>query len=206
MTSGDYINLPAARAFYIDEVSRENIGDGNSSEALSERAKERNRYDDGTFAPESDGNVGKAKGDEGGTDSKGGGKHSNEQPEDITELLGEEFKGVKGQQAVDKLMQEKRGHVKGAFHREDIGDIDLIWGDDTCGLQHILSRREEQGINAREFVQDLAEVVEKGQYRRRNDRGNFEFLHGRKMAVISPELRGNKLTFLVTAFKTTIKK
>ena len=129
-------------------------------------------------------------------------ENSNEQPEDITKLLGEEFKGVKGQQAVDKLMQEKRGHVKGAFHREDIGDIDLIWGDDTCGLQHILSRREEQAINAREFVQDLADVVEKGQYRRRNDRGNFEFLHGRKMAVISPELRGNKLTFLVTAFKT----
>ena len=187
MTSGDYINMPAARAFYIDEASRENIGDGNSSEALSERATNQNRGDDGKFAA-------------------GGGKHRNKQPEDITELLGEEFKGVKGQQAVDKLMQEKRGHVKGAFHREDIGDIDLIWGDDTCGLQHILSRREEQGINAREFVQDLAEVVEKGQYRRRNDRGNFEFLHGRKMAVISPELRGNKLTFLVTAFKTTIKK
>ena len=33
---------------------------------------------------------------------------SGKQPEDITELLGEEFKGVKGQQAVDKLMQEKR--------------------------------------------------------------------------------------------------
>ena len=162
MTSADYINMPAARAFHKEETAQENIGDGNSSAALSERAKQ----------------------------------------EDIAELLGEEFKGVKGQQAVDKLMQEKRGHVKGAFHREDIGDIDLIWGDDTCGLQHILSRREEQGINAREFVQDLAEVVEKGQYRRRNDRGNFEFLHGRKMAVISPELRGNKLTFLVTAFKT----
>ena len=187
MTSGDYINMPAARAFYIDEASRESIGDGNSSEALSERAKHEERDDDGKFVA-------------------GGGKHSNEQTEDITELLGEEFKGVKGQQAVDKLMQEKRGHVKSAFHREDIGDIDLIWGDDTCGLQHILSRREEQGINAREFVQDLAEVVEKGQYRRRNNRGNFEFLHGRKMAVISPELRGNKLTFLVTAFKTTIKK
>lgn len=54
-------------------------------------------------------------------------------------------------------------------------------------------------------MQDLAEVVEKGQYRRRNDRRNFEFLHGRKMAVISPELRGNKLTFLVTVFKTTIE-
>lgn len=183
MTSADYINMPAARAFRKEETAQENIGDGNSSAALSERAKHEKRDDDGKFAA-------------------GGGKHSNEQPEDIAELLGEEFKGVKGQQAVDKLMHEKRGHVKGAFHREDIGDIDLIWGDDTCGLQHILSRREEQGINAREFVQDLAEVVEKGQYRRRNDRGNFEFLHGRKMAVISPELRGNKLIFLVTAFKT----
>ena len=128
------------------------------------------------------------------------------EPRDVSALLGEEYKDVKGQDAVNKLLREKQGHVKGAFYREDIGDIDLIWGDDTCGLQHILSRREEQGINAREFVQDLAEVVEKGQYRRRNDRGNFEFLHGRKMAVISPELRGNKLTFLVTAFKTTIKK
>ena len=124
------------------------------------------------------------------------------EPHNVSALLGEEFKGVKGQDAVNKLLKEKQGHVKGAFHREDIGDIDLIWGDDTCGLQHILKRREEQGINAQEFVKDLAEVVEKGQYRRRNDRGNFEFLHGRKMAVISPELRGNKLTFLVTAFKT----
>ena len=49
MTSGDYINMPAARAFYIDEASRENIGDGNSSTALSERAKNEKRDDDGKF-------------------------------------------------------------------------------------------------------------------------------------------------------------
>lgn len=125
-----------------------------------------------------------------------------DETQDISELLGEEFKGVKGQQAVDKLMKEKRGHVKGAFRREDLGDIDLLWGDDTYGLQHIIKRREEQGINAKEFVQDLAEVVEKGKYRKRNAKGNFELLHNGKMAVVAPELHGNKLTFLVTAFKT----
>lgn len=102
-------------------------------------------------------------------------------------------------------MKEKRGHVKGAFRREDLGDIDLLWGDDTCGLQHIIKRREEQGINAKEFVQDPADVVEKGKYRKRNTKGNFELLHNGKMAVVAPELRGNKLTFLLTAFKTTIK-
>ena len=85
MTSGSYINMPAARAFHKEETAQENIGDGNSSAALSERAKHEKRDDDGKFAA-------------------GGGKHSNEQPEDIAELLGEEFKGVKGQQAVDKLM------------------------------------------------------------------------------------------------------
>ena len=124
------------------------------------------------------------------------------EPRDVSALLGAEYKGVKGQDAVNKLLREKQGHVKGAFHREDIGDIDLIWGDDTCGLQHIIKRREEQGINAREFVKDLAEVVEKGKYIRRNAKGNFELLHNGKMAVVAPELHGNKLTFLVTAFKT----
>lgn len=128
------------------------------------------------------------------------------EPHNVSALLGEEFKGVKGQDAVNKLLKEKQGHVKGAFHREDIGDIDLIWGDDTCGLQHILKRREEQGINAQEFVKDLAEVVEKGSYRKQNKRGNYELLYNGKMAIVSPELQGNKMTFLVTAFKTTIKK
>lgn len=128
------------------------------------------------------------------------------EPRNVSALLGEEFKGVKGQDAVNKLLREKQGHVKGAFHRADIGDIDLIWGDDTCGLQHILKRREEQGINAREFVKDLAEVVEKGSYRKQNKRGNYELLYNGKMAIVSPELQGNKMTFLVTSFKTTIKK
>lgn len=128
------------------------------------------------------------------------------EPRDVSALLGAEYKGVKGQDAVNKLLREKQGHVKGAFYREDIGDIDLIWGDDTCGLQHIIKRREEQGINAREFVKDLAEVVEKGAYRKQNKRGNYELLYNGKMAIVSPELQGNKMTFLVTAFKTTIKK
>ena len=128
------------------------------------------------------------------------------EPRDVSALLGEEYKDVKGQDAVNKLLREKQGHVKGAFHRKDIGDIDLIWADDTCGLQHILKRREEQGINAREFVKDLAEVVEKGSYRKQNKRGNYELLYNGKMAIVSPELQGNKMTFLVTAFKTTIKK
>ena len=61
-------------------------------------------------------------------------------------------------------------------------------------------------LGAGEFVKDLAEVVEKGSYSKQNKRGNCELLYNGKMAIVSPELQGNKMTFLVTAFKTTIKK
>lgn len=123
----------------------------------------------------------------------------------IVRLLGREYIGYKGQAAIDKLMREKQGHIKAAFHRDDIGDIDLLWGCDTFGLQHILQRREDQGINSAEFVKGLSDVIEKGTFVKRNDRGNFEFVYDSKVAIVSPELYGNKLTFLLTAFKTHSK-
>lgn len=127
-------------------------------------------------------------------------------PPSLDEILGQEFKDYKGQAAIDKLMQEKQGHVKGAFHRDDIGDIDLLWGNDYLGLQHIIKHREAQGINIQDFIKNLAEVVENGNFRKKNDRGNFEFFYDGKVAIISPELQGNKITFLLTAFKTHSKK
>lgn len=125
---------------------------------------------------------------------------------EVDSILGKEFKGVKGQDAIHKLLQEKQGHVKGAFHREDIGDIDLVWGNDELGLQHIVKHREKQGIDVSDFTKDLTSVIESGEFRKKNDRGNFEFMREGKIAVISPELRGTKLTFLLTAFKTHSKK
>lgn len=122
------------------------------------------------------------------------------------EFFGEEFKGVKGQAAVEKLLKEKRGHVKGAFHRDDIGEIDLLWGDDNVGLKHIIKQREKQGIDSNEFVRNLSTVIEKGDFYQKSDRGNFEILYNGKMAIIAPEYHGNKVTFLLTAYKTRYKK
>ncbi len=140
------------------------------------------------------------------TDSKIDEKdEENNSDDSLEELLGEEFKGVKGQEAIDKLVLEKKGHVKGAFHREDIGDIDLLWGSDSFGLRHIIKQREDQGINSQEFLKDLSETVEKGEYYGRTNRGDFEFLHNGKMAVIAIEYHGNKITYLLTAFKTRKK-
>lgn len=120
--------------------------------------------------------------------------------DDISGLLGVEYKDVKGSAAVDKLIQEKRGHVKGAFKRSDIGDIDLVWGNDDIGLQHIIKRRQEQGIDVERLLSELPEVIEQGEIRR-NDEGNFEIWHKGNMAVVYPEFKNNQITFLVTAYR-----
>jgi hypothetical protein len=130
---------------------------------------------------------------------------SAKEPQDIGKLLGPEYKDVKGQAAIDKLLEEKQGHVKGAFHRDDIGGVDLLWGDDAAGLQHIIKQRETQNIEIKAFFSNLAEVVEKGKMIGKNDKGRFEILHNGKIAVVSPELRSNKLVFLLTAYKTSKK-
>ena len=121
-------------------------------------------------------------------------------------IMGREYKGFKGQAAVNKLLEEKNGHIKAAFHREDFGDIDLLWGNENLGLCHIITRREEQGIDTNVFLKDITEVIEQGNFRKKNQRGNFEFMHGNKIAVIAPEYKGKKLVFLLTAFKTHSKK
>ncbi|WQW48960.1 DUF3519 domain-containing protein [Helicobacter pylori] len=83
-----------------------------------------------------------------------------------------EFKGD-GLGAINKLLETKKGFVAGAFYKEGLGDIDLVWGNKDYGLEHILKRREKQaknqGLNeqqAKEYALNIAktipEVIEKG--------------------------------------------
>ncbi|MGN8380047.1 DUF3519 domain-containing protein, partial [Helicobacter pylori] len=83
-----------------------------------------------------------------------------------------EFKGD-GLGAINKLLETKKGFVAGAFYKEGLGDIDLVWGNKDYGLEHILKRREKQaknqGLNeqqAKEYALNIAksipEIIEKG--------------------------------------------
>lgn len=44
-----------------------------------------------------------------------------------------QFKG-KVKEAFDFLMKHKGGDLLGVFHRKDVGDIDLVWGDENGDL------------------------------------------------------------------------
>lgn len=125
-------------------------------------------------------------------------------PTDITEFLGTEYH-AKGQAAVAKLLKEKNGHIKGAFSRDGLGDVDLVWGNERAGLKHIILQREKQGIDTNKFLSNLDEVITKGRIEKSKRTGNFEILHEGKLAVISPEFKGNKLVFVLTAFRTRKK-
>ncbi|WQZ32209.1 DUF3519 domain-containing protein [Helicobacter pylori] len=57
-----------------------------------------------------------------------------------------EFKGD-GLGAINKLLETKKGFVAGAFYKEGLGDIDLVWGNKDYGLEHILKRRESDAID-----------------------------------------------------------
>ncbi|WP_097717400.1 DUF3519 domain-containing protein, partial [Helicobacter pylori] len=47
------------------------------------------------------------------------------------------FKGD-GLGAINKLLETEKGFVAGAFYKEGLGDIDLVWGNKDYGLEHIL--------------------------------------------------------------------
>ncbi len=83
-----------------------------------------------------------------------------------------EFKND-GLGAINKLLETKKGFVAGAFHKEGLGDIDLVWGNKDYGLEHILKRRIEsyikKGLNpefaeqrALNLVRMIPEAIEKG--------------------------------------------
>ncbi|ADU81937.1 DUF3519 domain-containing protein [Helicobacter pylori] len=89
-----------------------------------------------------------------------------------------EFKGD-GLGAINKLLETKKGFVAGAFYKEGLGDIDLVWGTPKTkdsvgyGLAHIIERRTANKINqgaseaeAKEYayniVKSIPEALEKG--------------------------------------------
>ena len=79
----------------------------------------------------------------------------------------------KPQEAIAHLLETKEGQVAGAFYKEELGDIDVVWGDSHFGLQHILERRTQDFIKeglseaeakakAREFVESIPKIIESG--------------------------------------------
>ena len=72
----------------------------------------------------------------------------------------------KGIEAIEKVLQEKKGQVVGAFTRADIGDIDVVWGNEKVGLQKIIAKHSHEfgifGEGQKGIISGISEIVTNG--------------------------------------------
>ncbi|EJC46284.1 hypothetical protein HPHPM5_0816 [Helicobacter pylori Hp M5] len=133
-----------------------------------------------------------------------------------------EFKND-GLGAINKLLETKKGFVAGAFHKEGLGDIDLVWGtpktkdSNGYGLAHILEKREKQykrlGLTneqakkrTKELLKQIPEVIEKGI--KDNDYIGHATIRHNGIEVGLSSQKGNtplKNHYMITSFETDEK-
>ncbi|MBO6087324.1 hypothetical protein J6P92_03140 [bacterium] len=120
-----------------------------------------------------------------------------------TQNINKNFKkNLTGLEAVMQMLLQKRGIIKNAFYRKDIGHIDLIWGDGSKGLSHIIKRRgKDEKPDIENFVFDMVNVIINGERSKTlNNRGRWEIRMNGKIAIIEPKETNGKRTFLLTAY------
>ena len=118
-----------------------------------------------------------------------------------------QFKG-KVKEAFDFLMKHKGGDLLGVFHRKDVGDIDLVWGDHGGGLAHIIRRHiieQNDFKNVDEIQKVIEDVIRNGLIvRESKDKINIEY-NGYRVSIKKTirDSKGNVVenkNWIVTAF------
>jgi len=111
--------------------------------------------------------------------------------ENINELK-QETEIQRGKKAVS-LALETRQDVPNAILREDIGSIDLLWGNDKKGLQHIIKRRDKDKadgiskLSVERMVRKLPEVIMRGKAMHERNSNKIQIEHGGIRAVIAKD-------------------
>ncbi|EPU7283551.1 PBECR2 nuclease fold domain-containing protein, partial [Campylobacter upsaliensis] len=119
------------------------------------------------------------------------------EPSSLKEDFGENFAGYKGKEAIEKLLEEQRGQVRGAFYKEGLGEIDLVWGDKNYGLEHILNKH---GGEFKNLARELSEAVENGKIVK-DDKGRLRLEYENKIVGIKDNWKGEKTAhWVVTAY------
>ncbi|ELK5620823.1 hypothetical protein Q6T38_001689, partial [Campylobacter upsaliensis] len=91
----------------------------------------------------------------------------------------------------------QRGQVKGAFYKEGLGEIDLVWGDKNYGLEHILNKH---GGEFKNLARELSEAVENGKIVK-DDKGRLRLEYENKIVGIKDNWKGEKTAhWVVTAY------
>ena len=121
-------------------------------------------------------------------------------------FFGEEFKGYKGADAIEKLLKEKKGHIKNAFYHKEFGYITLVWGNENCGLQHAIKRRDDDkakgksDISGLEIAKKIPDIIKYG-VRDKDVQNRENIVFGRYRVGIKAHYDNDKITWIVSAMK-----
>ncbi|MCQ2694599.1 DUF3519 domain-containing protein, partial [Helicobacter pylori] len=133
-----------------------------------------------------------------------------------------EFKGD-GLGAINKLLETKKGFVAGAFYKEGLGDIDLVWGtpktkeSNGYGLAHIIEKREKQykrlGLTneqakerTNELLKEIPTIIQKGL--KEEDKPGYAVIILNNSKVVLSKFKGDnelKNHYMITSFETDEK-
>ena len=111
-----------------------------------------------------------------------------------------QFKG-KVKEAFNFLISHKSGDLLGVFHRDDVGDIDLVWGNDKMGLAHIIGKHIGKGKdfeNIDDAINMIDEVINKGRIFQESKNRYTLMLNGFAVGI-RKDFDGKKKNWVVTA-------
>lgn len=120
------------------------------------------------------------------------GKNKTSEPKPIGHsTFGSVYNQFKGKvlQAVKFLVNHESGDLLGVFHRNDVGDIDMVWGNEGGGLCHILNKHinDKDFPTVKDLVSRIEDIINKGEVDERHS-------------------NADKLVFVKDGFLVTIRR
>lgn len=117
---------------------------------------------------------------------------------------GNVYQWVKGKakEAAHFLEQKKEGYIKGVFHNKELGDIDLVWGNEKGGLNHIIEKHitKHNDFNSLdEAINIIESVIENGTITNKYG-SNISLSYNNYRVSIAQSEEGN---WVITAFDTS---
>ncbi|RAX56424.1 hypothetical protein CCZ01_09550, partial [Helicobacter monodelphidis] len=95
---------------------------------------------------------------------------------------------------------EFNAQVAGAFYKEGLGDIDLVWGNEKMGLRHILEKHSKE---FKDIASEINEIMEKGIIDTHIENNKIAIKTNRHTLILGNK-KDNK--FIITAYRDSRNK
>lgn len=191
--------LKGFKQFHLDNIDMDFDTEGTDdyddiTPQVLEEFKAQNEFDES-----------KVKRDHGKFAKKEGSSEEDEDEDEVTDtdlkdVFGESFDDFSGkpEEAIEKLITEKRGFVPSAIFRDGVGDIDFVYGEKGAtgyGLAHIIEKHGEK------VLKEIPSIIKDGLIDKRHEKfGRIYITSDDKKSVIRLDWNGTKRNWLATAF------